>query len=222
MSLLRLLKTSFLLPLRSRVPTVAVGTRDHWDIVDPGTPAPFVISAGVGHSFTFEQDLARRWNARVVMLDPSPTGRDTVARTALAPGIEYLPVGLNAVDGETRFALPARAEEGSFSMAQAAGGDTVSFECRSLKSLMQAYGRDEIDILKMDIEGFEYPVLDAMLAEGLKVRQICVEIHTRHGSGVDAGLSDAVRLILRLHRAGFRVVFNSAMDFTFCHRQALP
>lgn len=42
---------------------------------------------------------------------------------------------------------------------------------------MQELGHDHIDILKMDIEGAEYPVLKDILESGIKIGQILVEYH---------------------------------------------
>lgn len=221
MSALNKLKKILVFPLTRTAPTVSVGSLDKWDIVHPGNAPLFVIAAGVGKHVTFELDLAKRWTSQIVLLDPTPTGIETMAQIEGVDGLEYLPLGLSVADGKMLFAKPECPEEGSFSLSEETDGDTVSFECRSLETLLEIYGRDAIDILKLDIEGFEYAVLDRMLAQNIPVHQICVEIHTRNGSGAPFGIVDAVLLILRLYRAGYRIVFNKAMDFTFCHTTLL-
>jgi hypothetical protein len=64
---------------------------------------------------------------------------------------------------------------------------------RSLASLAKEYGHDEIALLKMDIEGFEFPVVESMLrgalAPGAPARllpsQISFELHYRtHMAGL--------------------------------------
>jgi FkbM family methyltransferase len=194
-----------------------VGSVDTWSIIDPGNKPIFAIAAGVGKHITFEQDLATRWPSRIVLLDPTPTGVETMEKVEAAEGLEYLPFGLSTKDGMERFAKPQRAEEGSFSIANDVDEDAVEFECRTLETLLLNYGCDAIDILKLDIEGFEYAVLDCMLAQRIPVGQICVEIHTRQNSGSPASPIDAAWLIFRLYWAGYRIVFNKSMDFTFCH-----
>lgn len=221
MSILNRLKTVFIAPLSRSVPTTKVGSKDSWSIFDPGIDEIFVISAGVGQSITFEQELADRWRAQVVLLDPTPTGVQTMQQLKGLEHIDYMPVGLSTKDGPALFAKPLRAEEGSFSIARPDDEDSLSFECRSLESIMRMHGRKTIDVLKMDIEGFEYSVLSQMLANKIRVRQLCVEIHTRHGSGAQTGSLDAAWLILRLYWAGYRIIFNDAMDFTFCHRSLI-
>jgi hypothetical protein len=56
-------------------------------------------------------------------------------------------------------------------------GSTTFFtaSCRSLPSLAQELDHERIDLLKMDIEGAEGPVLDAMMRDGITPRVLCVE-----------------------------------------------
>lgn len=223
MSLKKRLKEAFILPFRRTVPTLQVGTYESWNIVDPGKEALFVISAGVGRYVTFEKALTDRWHVEMILVDPSPTGRQTMKEMGDVRGISYQAVGLAAEDGVSRFARPIDESEGSFFMASegVASEDMIDFQCKSLNTLMKEANRTEIDVLKLDIEGAEYSVIDRFLAERLVIKQLCVEIHTRHRSGADVGLLAAAGLIFRLYRAGYRVVFNNAMDFTFTHKSLL-
>lgn len=224
MSILRDLKRAFILPFRRNVPTIEVGGIETWPIVDPQKNNLFVISAGVGLGIDFELGIAERWDVEMLLLDPSPTGVATMERIGTVDGVTFLSIGLMAEDGIRAFARPLSDDEGSFFMAT---GDLepealVEFECKSLGTLLAEHGHDTIDILKMDIEGAEYEVIDSFLRRGIKVSQLCVEIHTHHGSGAQRSIWNAAGLIFRLYRAGYRVVYNSAMDFTFVHRSVLP
>jgi len=118
------------------------------------------------------------------------------------------------------FAKPLSENEGSFFMATGdLGSDAlVEFECKCIGTLLAEHDRDTIDILKLDIEGAEYEGIDGLLRDGIKVTQICIEIHTHHESGAQRNIWNAAGLIFRLYWAGYRVVFNSAMEFTFLPR----
>lgn len=224
MSLLNKLKRILIFPFRRSVQTMKLGSIDTWSIVEPSAQELFVICAGVGHHITFEQDLLKRWDVEMLLLDPSPTGRHTMDQIGPLDGVRYLQVALSAEDGRAAFSQPIHPEEGSYYMVTGANEDEtelVEFECVSLKTLLQEAGKDRIDVLKMDIEGAEYDVIDGLLKDGILIDQLCVEIHTDHGSGSQAGLLKVVGLIFRLYRAGYRIVFNTAMDFTFAHRSLL-
>ena len=48
---------------------------------------------------------------------------------------------------------------------------------KTLTSTMKQLGHDAIDLIKMDIEGSEYAVLDEICQKNIKVGQILVEYH---------------------------------------------
>lgn len=214
MSIFRRLKQLFLVPLSRTVPTVLLGQADQWAVpVGSLSSGSFIVSAGVGRSITFELDVVARFGADIVLLDPSPTGQATMASLGDAPHLEYLPVGLAAKSGPVEFGLPDRPDEGSF--RKSANGNGASFICVSLSELAKQRARTRIDLLKIDVEGFEYEIIQSILDEGLDVAQICVEIHHNRVISIDQTVFDAALLILKLFRRGYRIVYNKNMDFTF-------
>jgi FkbM family methyltransferase len=56
-------------------------------------------------------------------------------------------------------------------------GGSETLPCTGLAREMEMNGHDSIDLLKIDIEGFEYEVLESCLEERIPIRQICVEFH---------------------------------------------
>jgi hypothetical protein len=64
----------------------------------------------------------------------------------------------------------------------------------------------KIDVLKMDIEGAEYEVLDEILDRGLAVQQILVELHHRFP---EMGIDRTRRAIRSVSAAGYRIFFAS-------------
>jgi hypothetical protein len=51
------------------------------------------------------------------------------------------------------------------------------FAVRTIPSIMQELGHSTIDVLKMDIEGAEYNVIDHLARHKSNVRQLLVEFH---------------------------------------------
>ena len=83
---------------------------------------------------------------------------------------------------------------------------TATTRCpvRRLPTLMQELGHDRLDLLKLDIEGGEYAVLDDVLAVG--PRQLLVEFHHRwDGRGFDR----TRQAIARLDAGGYRLFWHS-------------
>jgi hypothetical protein len=79
-------------------------------------------------------------------------------------------------------------------------------EVRRLATLMRDLGHRSIDVLKMDIEGAEYEVIDDILGSRLQIEQILVEFHHRlPGVGIDR----TRRAVRNLNEAGYRIFFAS-------------
>ena len=176
-------------------------------------PAPAVCyCAGVGKGMSFELELARMVRRPVLVFDPSPTGIATVEQSDMR-NLQFFPVGLAAASKVYEFSLPKDPGEGSYSIAQE-GIERVSFECWDLATIMARNGDGCIDLLKMDIEGFEYDIVERMLAERVPVRQLCVEFHPWLKPG------RTLRTIAKLYRAGYRIIHKHRGDYTFLMKES--
>jgi len=200
---------------KSGVPLRTLGDHSTWTLSDVGLGKDsHVLCAGAGNDISFEKALIASYGCRVVLLDPSPTGIATVKKEAVsATDLQFMPIGLGAKDGTFSFKDPLDAQEGSFIGVGAEGEGTLQFPCKTLPSLMSELGWTRIDLLKMDIEGFEYDIIGQILENRLDVKQICVEFHHREGYGHSR--KQTISAILALRRAGYDLVFRTLWDHTF-------
>lgn len=176
-------------------------------------PMPRVCyCAGVGNDMTFELELAKATERPVLVFDPSPTGIGTAER-AEAGNLQFFPVGIAAETGTVEFSPPDDSGEGSYSVARE-GKEKLSFECWSLAAIMHKNCDAAIDMLKMDIEGFEYDIVDGFLKDRIPVRQLCVEFHPWLRPG------RTLKTIARLHRAGYRIIHKYRGDHTFLMKES--
>jgi FkbM family methyltransferase len=76
--------------------------------------------------------------------------------------IHFTPVGIAGKSAIARFSPPENELEGSFTVA-VTSDLFVKFQCKDLSCLMEERGHLYIDLLKIDIEGFEYEVIDEFL-----------------------------------------------------------
>ena len=180
------------------------------------SPLPVVAyCAGVGKGISFELELAKMTSQPILLFDPSPTGIDTIARISAGDtqNFKFFPVGLAAHTGVIQFSVPVNPDEGSYSVVQN-GVNVVSFECYDLPTIMRKNGDSSIDLLKMDIEGFEFDIVNQILDQNIPVRQLCVEFHRWLRPGA------TLKTIARLYRAGYRIVYKKYGDFTFVLNEA--
>lgn len=219
MSLMRVLKSIAILPLQRTVPIDVIGTEDQWGILKGSLGRDsFVVSAGVGKCITFEQAIVRKFGSAVVLLDPSPTGIKTMSTVGNEGGhLDFRPIGLAARTGSLNFGKPDVEEEGSFRKGSA--NDGLKLDCVSLKDLLDSERKTRIDLLKLDVEGFEYEILLFAIRNKIEIDQICVEIHTNRAITIGETVFSAFWLIARLRLAGYAIVYNRNMDFTFVHKR---
>jgi len=171
-----------------------------------------VYSAGVGRDISFEKALVSRFGVDIELFDPSPTGIETMSlEENKVPNIHFFPIGLAAKRMEREFTPPQDKSEGSY-RRKIAGDGGVVFPCADLRHLMRERGHLRIDLLKMDIEGFEYEIIEDVLRNSIDIRQICVEFHHFFEN---IGVLDTARAILDLIRSGYSLIYKTRFDYTF-------
>jgi FkbM family methyltransferase len=192
---------------------VTLGAGCPWTICPRGLgESSIVYSAGVGGDVSFERALVEKFGCEVWLLDPSRVGIETMKRKENRHArMRFAPLAL--VGGGERREARARVAPDGYVSAAAAAADTGIVPAISLDRLMRLNGHSRIDLLKMDIEGFEYGVLEQILRDRIPVGQICVELHQRPHFAVPK--FKKVEAILRLRQRGFALVHQSGYDHTF-------
>jgi FkbM family methyltransferase len=202
---------------------VTLGERCPWTILTRDLKEDAIVySGGVGEDISFELALIDRFGCDIQIFDPSPVGRSTIARAnGLANRLHFKNVGLAGSstpmrfqakewDNETFFYRDADEAVGSFR--------EVTVPCTTIAEELAANGHARIDLLKLDIEGFEHGVLESCLNRSILPKQICVEFHHFFPNG---SKSETAGTIWRLHSAGYRLIHKNYYDWTFYHRDYL-
>ncbi|MBX3256528.1 MAG: FkbM family methyltransferase [Chitinophagaceae bacterium] len=175
-----------------------------------------VYSGGVGNDITFELEIANAFECSIYLFDPSETGISTMRKEENRhPLIQFFPIGLSEQNGIKKFSLPETISEGSYRIcvtSEEIGEKNIYFECKSVPSLVQEFNHREIDLLKIDIEGFEYEVLESILKSDIIVRQICVEFH-HFFSFIPKKKTDRILKLLKQH--SYRIIHKRMLDYTF-------
>jgi FkbM family methyltransferase len=143
-------------------------------------------------------------------MDPTAAAAAYVGRLDPPPRFHFLPFGIWSEDTTLRFFAPAEDEHASWSALNLQHTDRyVEAPVRSLRSVMAELGHDRIDLLKLDVEGAEYPVVHQLLDERIPVRVLCLELHPTRRPWAPPWL------IARLQRRGYRAVDRTDQNFTF-------
>lgn len=173
-----------------------------------------IYSFGVGEDVTFDLSLIGKYGCDVYGFDPTPRSLAWVKSQSLDPRFKMVPVGLGAANGEFEFFSQENEAYVSFSTETRGRGVAVKCPVKSLATLMKELGHDHVDLLKMDIEGSEYEVIDELRKNPVPVKQILVEFHHRM---VPGGRAKTLRAIATLRALGYDLVKVSKRgeEFTF-------
>lgn len=190
-----------------------IGVLSQWTIVTSGlNENSLVYSGGVGEDITFEQELIRRFGVTVHIYDPSPVAPPTVA-AANAARLLFKPLGLSS-SSSANFSIGGG--EGSTTWLKSGGTETLqTLPCTTIAREMASNQHDHIDLLKIDIEGFEYEVLENCLAEKIDIKQVCVEFHDFFPEIPKAKTSGMINS-LKAH--GYELIHRHRHDHTFLRR----
>ena len=176
-----------------------------WTLSPGGLEAGSVVySFGVGDDVTFELALIARYGVEVHAFDPTPVSIAWVESRQLPAGFHFHAYGVANYDGVAWFNPPVNPAN-SYTMLQRpqTANAAVAGAVYRLPTILQLLGHDRIDLLKLDIEGVEYPVIDELLAAGIEVRQLLVEFHHRWPN---VGRARTQRAVDMLGERGYRII----------------
>jgi FkbM family methyltransferase len=179
-----------------------------------------VYSLGIGEDISFDLSLIDRFGVGVEAFDPTPKVKKWLATQSLPQQFHFHEAGIAANDGEETFYLPPREDWVSHSVIQARqyGRESVRFPVMRLSTAMKLQGHDQIDVLKMDVEGAEYAVIEEIVLNRIPVKQLLVEFHHRLSS---VG-TDKTRLALsQLKEYGMKISYVCPRKEIFTFVQAV-
>jgi FkbM family methyltransferase len=180
-------------------------------------PSEWVVySLGMGQDVSFDQAMIGQFGVTIYGFDPTPTAVAFVTERRSVPPLltdhfKFTPVDMWDNDTTLRFFEPkTRGWVGSYSALNLQGTDDfIEVPCRSLFTLMLERGHNHIDLLKMDIEGAEYRVINHALDNAIPIHWLCVEFHQ------PVPLPTTREMITRLINHGFMLRHVDLWNFTF-------
>lgn len=206
--------------LRPRISIEAVEYGD-WLLCAEGLDeSSIVYSLGIGDCIDFDLGLIDRFGLEVHAFDPTPGVREWLAAQRLPEQFRFYPWAVAAHDGKRSFyQRPRNDGESSAPLYTLVADESthsqgIEVPAYGLRTIMSKLGHDHVDLLKMDIEGAEYEVLDAFLDAPKQLEQLLVEFHHRFPGFGKAKTTD---IIGRLHAIGYHIfaVSGSGREVSF-------
>jgi FkbM family methyltransferase len=126
----------------------------------PDRPVRTVLDLGANVGVSVRWLTARHPGARVVAVEPDPRLLPRLrANVDGLPGVTVHAAAVATAPGEATFY--STPEGWSSSLTPVPNGRAVTVRCVTVKELLTAAGLDRVDLVKLDIEGGEWPLLDA-------------------------------------------------------------
>ena len=177
-------------------------------------PESIVYSFGVGEDVSFDVALIARFSLEVHAFDPTPKSIAWVAAQTLPAGLRFHALGVAAHDGSARFRPPLNPNHVSYTLVDRrdTAAAAIQVPVRRVSSIMRELGHPRLDLLKLDIEGAEYDVIEDLMHSGPYPTQILLEYHHQL-KGVR--LRQTERSIATLNQRGYRIIHESARGREF-------
>ena len=177
-----------------------------------------IYSVGLGYDITFDEEMIKEYGMHIHGFDPTPKSIEFLESSKLPEQFTLHTFGISNLDGTQVFHPPNNPEHISHSTEKRkeSSKQSIEVEMKTLSSTMKQLGHDTIDLIKMDIEGSEYAVLDEICLNNIKVGQILVEYH-HHFSEIQVRKTKSS--VKKLNEAGYRIfnVSENGHEVSFIH-----
>jgi FkbM family methyltransferase len=141
-----------------------------------------VYSFGIGEDISFDIDLINKTNCKVYGFDPTPKSINWLKKQTLPDSFHFDEYGVDSVTGNTAFFLPKNKKHVSGSLhlqKHVSKLEKIIVAMKSFEDIINEKQHDRIDLLKIDIEGSEYDIIDSILSSNVIIPQIVIEVHHR-------------------------------------------
>lgn len=201
-------------------------------------PGIIAICAGAGEDVSFDVELNSH-GFNVYVLDPTPRARAHIKNLLSAfeksesfpinnsknnydlsnfkpEKFHFDAIGLSGQNGTLKFYAPANPEHVSHSIKNLQNTEEYfEAECVTYDNYLDSKGIDKADIVKLDIEGAEYEVIDSILESNRKPQILAVDFDELNFAINWNVLKRIRRYILKLEQKNYRLIFINHSDFVF-------
>ena len=205
------------MPVQLHCPKLRLGNEGTAWCICPGelSEASTVYSFGVGEDISFDLALIERFGLRVEAFDPTPRSNAWLATQRTPDKFIFHSYGIGSRDGTATF-YPENPKFVSYSVVKRdlPSGEAFESPVYRLSTILNLLKHKTIDLLKMDIEGSEYEVIEDLVASRVQVRQLLVEFHHRWPQ---LGVEKTRKAIATLNEAGLRIfdVSPEGLEYSF-------
>jgi FkbM family methyltransferase len=165
------------------------------------TEASVIMDLG-GYTGVWAQQMINKYNPNVYIIEPIHSFYNTMVEKFKGNDkVRLLNVGVSTSDKEGKIFL-----NGDGTSSKLVEGKSVDVTFNSMSTILNKWNLDNVDLIQINIEGDEYPLLDNMLELGLvrKFKNIQVQFHL----GIENAPILRERIREGLRNNGFKIKFD--------------
>ena len=193
-----------------------------WAILGDSLDAHSIVySLGVGKDVSFDLAIIGKYGCNVFAYDPTPRAVAFVAENVRDQRFRMHACAVAEREGQMKLSSPPRHMRDQISCSAHAGdasGDSFEVPCTTVNRLWMQNNHSRCDVLKMDIEGCEFAVIDQGIRDGWirRVDQLMVEFHHFLPG---CSIAQVRRAVAQLKQAGFSIAWISRTnhEYLFVH-----
>ncbi len=165
-----------------------------------------VYSFGVGEDISFDLELINKFDLQIHAFDPTPKSIKWVASQKTPANLILHQYGLSDKNGEVIFYPPKNPNHVSATLLDRPEikENAYKVEVKNIVTILKELNHNNIDLLKIDIEGAEYNVIDNIIDSKININQLLIEFHHRFAN---VGMQQTKDAVIKLNKAGY-LIFN--------------
>ena len=180
-----------------------------------------IYSFGIGEDISFDRTIIQNHDCTVFGFDPTPKSINWINSQNLPVKFHFLDFGISNKSGFIDFYLPKNPEYVSGSIiCHDELNEKVIVQMKAFNDIIYELEHRRIDVLKMDIEGSEYDVIDDVLNAQVLIGQILIEFHDRF---VENGRRKTQQAIKKLKTHGYEIfsISETLDEISFVNKKIL-
>jgi FkbM family methyltransferase len=182
-----------------------------------------IYSFGIGEDISFDKAIIENHDCQVFGFDPTPKAIDWVRSQNLPAKFNFFDFGISNKSGFVDFYLPKNLKHvsGSYIIQNNISvKEKIIVKMKSFEDIIIELGHKHIDVLKMDVEGAEYDVIEDMLNTKISINQFLIEFHERL---FENGKSKTQKIIKKLNSNGYEIfaISDSFEEISFINKNIL-